>query len=155
MVGVTPSGSTRSPEQRVDEARLAGVELAGHDEEEEPGELVARLAEAAEVVGVDVAAEASERGGEALEQLLLPGPEVLLALRQDRRGGPAVSRSRWCLRETALPSRHRNSSVSNAVEVVGAAALVTTRGASEGVEPHPDPSTRAAWRIKDRRRRRR
>ena len=84
MVGVTPFGEHALPEQGVDEARFAGVELAGHDEQEEPGELVPRLAEAAEVVGLDVAAEARERRREALEQLLLPAPEILLPLRQDR-----------------------------------------------------------------------
>ncbi len=82
--GGDPFGEHALPEQGVDEARLAGVELAGHDEEEEPGELVPRLAEAAEVVGLDVAAEARERRREALEQLLLAAPEILFPLRQDR-----------------------------------------------------------------------
>ena len=82
--GRDPFGKHALAEQRVDEARLAGVELAGHDEQEESRELVARLAEAAEIVGLDVAAEARERRREALEQLLLAAPEVLLPLRQDR-----------------------------------------------------------------------
>ena len=83
VVGVTPSGQHALAEQGVDEARLARVELAGHDEQKQAGELIARLAEAAEVVRVHVAAEPPERAGEPVEQLLLAGAEVLLALRED------------------------------------------------------------------------
>jgi hypothetical protein len=71
-------------EERVDEAGLARVELAGDDEEEEAGELVPRGLEAAEVVGIDVATEPPERRGQAVQQLLLACPEVLLALRENR-----------------------------------------------------------------------
>ncbi len=88
---VDPVGGGRDPlrqhalaEEGVDEAGLARIEFAGHDEEKEAGELVAGLAEAAQIVGVDVAAEPPERGGEPLEQLLLAGPQVLLPLREDR-----------------------------------------------------------------------
>ena len=84
VVGVTPFRQHPLAEEGVDEARLARVELSRHDEQEEAGELIAGVAEAAEVVGIDIAAEAAQRGGQTLEQLLLARPEVLLALREDR-----------------------------------------------------------------------
>jgi hypothetical protein len=82
--GCDPFREHAFPQQGVDEARLAGVELAGHDEEKQSGELIARLAEAPEVVGIDVAAKAGERRREALEQLLFAASEVLFPVRQDR-----------------------------------------------------------------------
>ena len=80
-------------EQGVDEARFAGVELAGHDQEEETGELLARLAEAAEVVGLRRrrrSGRAPRRGARAAPARGSGGP---VPAPIGSGGGPAVCRS--------------------------------------------------------------
>ena len=71
-------------EERVDEAGLAGIELAGDHQQEEPRELIGRLAEALEIGGLNVRAEGLQGAREAPQQLLFPGPQVLLAVREER-----------------------------------------------------------------------
>ncbi len=88
-------------EQRVDEAGLAGVELAGDHQQEEPAELLAGLPEPLQVVGRHVGAEALQRGGQTIEQLAFPGAELLLPLGQDGSAAeqPADHRAltpEWC-----------------------------------------------------------
>ena len=78
-------------EQGVDEAGLAGVELAGDHQKKETGELLPGLLKSAQVVGGDVGAEALEGGGQALEQLLLADANLLLPLGQDAPAGQQLA----------------------------------------------------------------
>ena len=156
--GRDPFGQHALAEQRVDEARLAGVELAGHDEEEESRELVARLAEAAEVVGLDVGAEARERGGEAVEQLLLAGS-----------GDPAPAPTGSARRPSSLPitiappetallgllpgERFEPDPQSVAAEHAGVGLDPATADDGHGVAAgasRPPPRGRAGWRARSR-----
>ena len=81
-------------EQGVNEARLAGVELAGHHEQEQLVEVGERVAQGARVAGGNVGAEARERRVELgeqraqrVEQRLLPLGEHGAAAKQSSHGG--------------------------------------------------------------------
>jgi hypothetical protein len=78
-------------EQRINEAGFAGVELAGHDQKKEPTELLSGLVKPAQVIRRNIGPKTLERGGEALEQLLLPDADILLAFRQDTAPGQQLS----------------------------------------------------------------
>src|SRR3546814_4649336 len=56
-------------EEGVDEAGLAGVELAGDHQQEQPRELLGRLAETLEIGGLNVGAEGLEGAREAPQQI--------------------------------------------------------------------------------------
>jgi hypothetical protein len=81
VVGVTPSGSTRSPSSALMKLDLPELNSPGDDQQEELVELRARLPEVAQVVGRDVRLESLQRLAQPLEQLLLARPQLLLALR--------------------------------------------------------------------------
>ena len=72
MVGVTPSGSTSSPSERVDERALSGVELADDHQQEELVELAHRRGQRGLVVA----------GGAEPGQRVAQGGEQLACLRQ-------------------------------------------------------------------------
>ncbi len=82
--GGDPLGKHALAEQGIDETRLAGVELAGDHQQEQPGELLGRLLEPLEVGRLHVLSESLQGAREAPQQLLLPGPQILLAVRQER-----------------------------------------------------------------------
>ncbi len=76
VVGVTPSVEEFATEQGVDQRRLAGVELADDDEQEELVELTQALGEGPALVGGDIVAFEGRRN--LGEQLALVAQEILL-----------------------------------------------------------------------------
>ena len=83
MVGVTPSGSTRSPSSALMKLDLPELNSPATTSRNRPASWSRASRKRRRSSGVHVGAEALERGGQPLEQLLLAGPELLLPLRQD------------------------------------------------------------------------
>src|SRR3954466_4107228 len=78
-------------QQRVDEAGFSRIKFSGNDQEEQSGELLARLLKAAKVVSGNIRTETLQGSGESLEQLLFPGADLLLPLGQDASAGQQLA----------------------------------------------------------------
>ena len=73
--------------------RLAHQNLFGHERGSFTGAVAAKsgLLEAAKIVGGDIGAEALKGGGQAAEELQLPGANLLLPLGQDAPAGQQLA----------------------------------------------------------------
>ena len=91
VVGVTPSGSTRSPSSALMKLDFPELNSPAMTRRKRPLSCSRASSKRRRSSPATSEPKRSERGGQPLEQLLLPGPDLLLALRKDAPPGQQLT----------------------------------------------------------------